>query len=286
MARCRPKAFPTVLPIGPQQQEAPFDWTWEAGSLPANLELAWLEWLRAAEAAWCRIHDLCGNQRRPFLGRSKGLIIRHVTLGQATHKDARNRSSKQAAAWRSLRRLAAQAVGSLSAWRKGRVSLRAAHRALHTIASTPLPDLGPWDPGWEFFSQRALSQSLASALTKASWAEGVKQVMGFVTRHTQQAVNAAASASARVWRTWAKEACQRSAGAGHAFSKAGIDHGELSGLAGTLYPKDTASCVSARTVHGCTVAFGSGWEGGTCWGVQRFLKYVASLFLGAMAGDA
>ena len=39
-------------------------------------------------------------------------------------------------------------------------------------------------------------------------------------------------------------------------------------------------------MHGCTVAFGSGWEGGTCWGVQRFLKYVASLFLGAMAGDA
>ena len=39
----------------------------------------------------------------------------------------------------------------------------------------------------------------------------------------------------------------------------------------TLYPRDTASCVSARTVHGCTVAFGSGWEGGTCWGVQRFL---------------
>ena len=39
----------------------------------------------------------------------------------------------------------------------------------------------------------------------------------------------------------------------------------------TLYLKDTASCVSARTVHGCTVAFGSGWEGGTCWGVQRFL---------------
>ena len=39
----------------------------------------------------------------------------------------------------------------------------------------------------------------------------------------------------------------------------------------TLYPKDTASCVSARTVHECTVAFGSGWEGGTCWEVQRVL---------------
>ena len=24
-------------------------------------------------------------------------------------------------------------------------------------------------------------------------------------------------------------------------------------------------------MHGCTVAFGSGWEGGTCWGDQCFL---------------
>ena len=39
----------------------------------------------------------------------------------------------------------------------------------------------------------------------------------------------------------------------------------------TPYPKDTASCVSARTVHGCTVSFGSGREGGTCWRDQRFL---------------
>ena len=72
LARRRPKAFPTELPIGPRQQEAPFDWTWEAGSLPANLELAWLEWLRAAEAAWCRIHDLCGNWRRPLWEEAKG----------------------------------------------------------------------------------------------------------------------------------------------------------------------------------------------------------------------
>ena len=49
----------------------------------------------------------------------------------------------------------------------------------------------------------------------------------------------------------------------------------------TSYPKDTSSCVSARTVHGCTVSFGSGREGGTCWRDQRFLpkwlRCVASL---------
>ena len=231
LARRRPKAFPTELPIGPRQKEAPFDWTWEEGNLPANLEQAWLEWLRAAEAAWCRIHDLCGAQRRPYLGRSKGLVIQHVTLGQATRCDARSGGSRQAAAWRSLRRLVAQAVGSLSAWRKGRVSLAAALRALYIVATTALPDLGPWDPGWVFASQGALSQALSSALTSASWADIAKQAMVFVSHHTQQAINAAASASARAWRTWAKEACQGSGGAGHGFAKLVPDDGEQ-GLAG------------------------------------------------------
>ena len=256
LARRRPKAFPTELPIGPRQQEAPFDWTWEAGSFPSNLELAWLEWLRASEAAWCRIHDLCGAHRRPYLGKSQGLVIRHVSLGQASQTDARRKGSKQAAAWRSLRRLVAQAVGSLSAWRKGRVALNSALRATFTIHSTDLPDLGPWDPGWEFSSKGALTQDLVSALTSASWAGTAKRVMMFITRHTQQAVNAAASASARAWRTWAKEACQGFAGAGHAFSKLGSDDGP--GLAG---PKllvqqmgDLTAAVVGRATGGSQAA--------------------------------
>ena len=90
--------------------------------LPADLELAWLEWLCAAEAAWSRIRDLCGTQRRPFLERSKGLVIEHVSLGHATRNDTRRRCSKKAAAWRAFRRLVAQAVGSLAGWSKGRAS--------------------------------------------------------------------------------------------------------------------------------------------------------------------
>ena len=74
-----------------------------------------------AVVAWCRIHDLCGTQRRPFLRRSKGLAIEHVSLGQATRNDTRRRCSKKAAAWRAFRRLVAQAVGSLAGWR-GRAS--------------------------------------------------------------------------------------------------------------------------------------------------------------------
>ena len=60
------KAVPTEVPVGPQRQEEHFDWTWAAEEPPVDLELARLEWLRAAEAARCHVHDLFGTQRRPF----------------------------------------------------------------------------------------------------------------------------------------------------------------------------------------------------------------------------
>ena len=86
LARKRPKPITTEVRVGPQRQEEHVDWTWAAEETPSDLELAWLE-LRAAEAAWCRIHDLFGAQRRPFLGRSKGLVIERISLGQATRND-------------------------------------------------------------------------------------------------------------------------------------------------------------------------------------------------------
>ena len=116
LARRRPKPFPTQVPVGPRRQEEQFEWTWAAEEKPADLELAWLEWLRAAEAAWCRIHDLCGTQRRPFLGRSKGLVIEHVSLGQATRNDTRRRCSKKG---RSLARPAT--LGGAGGWQRGRL---------------------------------------------------------------------------------------------------------------------------------------------------------------------
>ena len=172
------------------------------------------------------------NPAQAFLGRSKGLVIEHVSLGQATRNDTRKRCSKKAAAWRALRRLAAQVVGSLAAWRKGRTSQRTLQRSVNTLASISLPDLGPWDPGWDFPSQEAMAHSLRKAATCGDWASQVTKVMVFIESQTQQAVNAAAVDSARCWRQWAKEACQGSAGAAHGFSKVGLDDGEGGGLAG------------------------------------------------------
>ena len=132
----------------------------------------------------------------------------------------------------SLRRLVAQAVGNLAAWRKGRIALHTSQRSAHTVASISLPDLGPWDAGWEFPSQEALANALCKAATKENWTDQARRVMLFITRHTQQAVNVSAAESARAWRQWAKEACQGSAGAGHPFTKTGIDNGKQGTLAG------------------------------------------------------
>ena len=105
-------------------------------------------------------------------------------------------------------------------------------QSVNLLASISLPDLGPWDPGWDFPSQEALAHSLRKAATCGDWAAQVSRVMVFVKLHTQQAINAAAVGSARCWRQWAKEACQGSAGAAHGITKAGLDVGDGEGLAG------------------------------------------------------
>ena len=87
-----------------------------------------------------------------------------------TRNDTRRSCSKKAAAWRSLRRLVAQAVGNLAAWRKVRTKQYTLQRSVHTDASISLPDLGTLEPGWDFSSQEALSHTLRSAATCGDWA--------------------------------------------------------------------------------------------------------------------
>ena len=58
LARKRPNRSPRRRQWDPRRQEEKFEWTWAAEETPTDLEMAWLEWLRAAAAAWCRIHDL------------------------------------------------------------------------------------------------------------------------------------------------------------------------------------------------------------------------------------
>ena len=108
-----------------------------------------------------------------------------------------------------------------AAWRQGRTNLHTSQRAVHTAASVSLPDLGPWERGWEFPSLAALTNTLCEAATNENWTDFVRRVVLFVNHQTQLAVNSSAAESGRGWRQWAKEACFGSAGAGHASSKIG-----------------------------------------------------------------
>ena len=215
--------------MGPRRQEEQLEWTWAAEELPVDLELAWMEWLRAAEAAWCRIHDLCGTQRRPFLARSQGLVIDHVSLGATTRGGA---AAKRPQLGVPLRRLVAQAVGSMDAWRKGRASQGTLQQSVNLLASILLPDLRPGTQAGIFRHKKLWHTLYAKLQPVGDWDVQVTRVMVFVKCHTQQAVNVAAVDSARCWRQWAKEACQGSAGAAHGFSEAGLDVGDVDGLAG------------------------------------------------------
>ena len=186
------------------------------------------------------------------LQRSRHQVLFAVDLGECSHsserEEERERGSPRplllaAQAFRGAsatlraraRGGAAQAVGNLAAWRKGRTSQYTIQRTVHTVASISLPDLGHWVPGWDFPSQEALAHTSCNAAHSGhsgDWADQVTRVMLFIKSQTQQAVNAAATDSVRCWRQRAKEACQGSARAGHAFSKTGIDDGKHGGLAG------------------------------------------------------
>ena len=206
LARRRPKPFSTEVPVGPQRQEEHFDWTGQQ-----RISLSTWSWRGWSGCAQQKQH---GAGSRPlwgptqaFSGEEQGLVIEHVSLDQATRNDTRDAAvTKKAAAWRALRRLAAQVVGSLAAWRKGRTSQRTLQRSVNTLASISLPDLDPCNTGWDFPSQQALAHTLRKAATCGDWALQVKRVMVFIKSHTQQAVNAAAIDSARCWRQW--EVCQ------------------------------------------------------------------------------
>ena len=188
LARKRPKPFPTEVPVGPQRQEEHVDWTWAAEEPPADLELAWLEWLRAAEAAWCRIHDLCGTQRRPHLGRSKGLVIEHVSLGQATRKDTRKSCSKEGRGVALAASFGGPGRGQPGCLEEGadlpaHVPTVSSHGCLNFVAP-------PWPLGPRLRIHRRLWHTPSIMQ--------VTHAMLFTTSHTQQAISAAAVPIRRV----------------------------------------------------------------------------------------
>ena len=116
---------------------------------------------------------------------------------------------------------------------------RCSKQAAAWRASRRLVDLGPWDPGWEFPSQEALTHTLRNAVTCGDWAVQVTRVMLFIKCQTQQAV------TARCSRQWAKEACQGSRQA------PGTPSPRLASATASMAGWLGRSCLSHKLSHGC-----------------------------------
>ena len=209
---------------------------------------------------WCRIHDLHGVQRRPFLGRSTGLVIEHVSLGQATRNDTRRSCSKKAAAWRSLRRLVAQAVGNPAAWRKGRTSQYTSQRSVHTVASISLPDLGPRDPGWDFPSREALAHTLCNAATSGETRSHGSCFSSRATRNTQSMLRL------QIRRVAGGNGRRKHAGGRPAQ---GTPSPRLGSAAASRAGWHDRSCWSSKWRRGDMVAAMVGWAQGECQAACR-----------------
>ena len=225
LARRRPTPFPTEVPVGPQRQEEQFEWTWAADDLPVDLEQAWLEWLRAAEAAWCRIHDLCGTRRRPFLGRSKGLVIEHVSLGQATRNDTPQLGVPLVAWWR--RWLAAWPLGGRGEPRR----VRCNSQSTRSLQSR-YPILAPGIQAG-IFRHKKLWHTLCAKLQPVGTGPSRSQGPWFSSRvtHNKQLtlwlwIRRVVGGNGR------RKLARGPARAAHGFSKVGLDVGDGDGLAG------------------------------------------------------
>ena len=173
-----------------------------------------------------------GPNARPFLEGSKGLVIEHVSLGQATRNDTRRRCSKKGGSMAGFSSLCGAGGRQSGRMEEGASFPGYAATVSQFARFNPVTRSWPLGPRLGFPVTRSCGTFFPQSCNLWGLAAQVTRVMVFVKLHTQQAVNAAAADSARCWRQWAKEACQSSAGAAHGFSKVGLDAGDGEGLAG------------------------------------------------------
>ena len=223
-----PKPFPTEVPVGPQRQEEGVDWTRAAEEKPrrSGAGVAGV----AARSRGCLVpHPRPPRSSAQALPGEEQRVVHWAHLLRPDYAQGHEEELQQKG-----RGVALPAPpGGTGGWQPGCLE-EGADLAVDdtTVSSHDCLNLGgrPW--------------SLGPRMQPGGvWADQVTRVMLFIKSQTQQAVNAAATDPARCWRQRAKEACQGSAGAGHAFSKTGIDGGEHGGLA--------AQELLVKWRHGC-----------------------------------
>ncbi|CAK0828696.1 unnamed protein product, partial [Prorocentrum cordatum] len=194
-------------------------WSWDVGSAPTSLSVAFGEWAAAAEGTLVGIHGIGQADLARHLGRGEGPRLTLKPLSALVRREARFRFSLLTHRLRScldvaLQRLRAESSGRLhprhADWYEHQAELRA--QLLREAVQEADDSVGQGLPG---AAPERLSDLVYQAGVRGS-PEAVRDLQGLL--YASQRRDAAQSAQA--WRSWAQTAVEKGGRLAHRFSKA------------------------------------------------------------------
>ncbi|CAK0815915.1 unnamed protein product, partial [Prorocentrum cordatum] len=232
----RPARFPEVAPehlrahedaeivcysVGKKGQVAPrsVSWSWDAGTPPTNLSVAFSEWAAAAEGTLVGIHGIGQADLARHLGRGEGPRLSLKPLSALVRRDARFRFSLLTHRLRScldvaLQRVRAETTGRWhprhADWYGHQAELRA--QLLLEAVQEAADSVGGALPG---AAPDRLGDLVFQAGVHGS-PDAVRDLQGLLSASQRRD----AAQSAQAWRNWAQSAVEKGGRLAHRFSKA------------------------------------------------------------------
>ncbi|CAK0852813.1 unnamed protein product [Prorocentrum cordatum] len=232
----RPARFPEVAPellrahedaevvcysVGKKGQVTPRSvaWSWDTGTSPTNLSVAFSEWAAAAEGTLVGIHGIVQADLARHLGRGEGPRLTLKPLSALVRRDARSRFSLLTHRLRScldvaLQRLRAERTGRWhprhADWYGHQAGLRA--QLLLEAVQEAADSVGGALPG---AAPDRLGDLVFQAGVHGS-PDAVRDLQGLLGASQRRD----AAQSAQAWRNWAQTAVEKGGRLAHRFSKA------------------------------------------------------------------
>ncbi|CAK0858476.1 unnamed protein product [Prorocentrum cordatum] len=232
----RPARFPEVAPellrahedaeivcysVGKKGQVTPrcAAWSWDTGTSPTNLSVAFSEWVAAAEGTLVGIHGIVQADLARHLGRGEGPRLSLKPLSALVRRDARFRFSLLTHRLRScldvaLQRVRAERTGRWhprhADWYRHQAELRA--QLLLEAVQEASDSVGGAPPG-------AAPDRLGDMVFQAGVhgnPDAVRDLQGLLGASQRRD----AAQSAQAWRNWAQTAVEKGGRLAHRFSKA------------------------------------------------------------------
>ncbi|CAK0805834.1 unnamed protein product, partial [Prorocentrum cordatum] len=194
-------------------------WSWDVGSAPTNLSVAFGEWAAAAEGALVGIHGIGQADLARHLGRGEGPRLTLKPLSALVRRDARFRFSLLTHRLRScldvaLQRVRAESTGRWhprhADWYEHQAELRA--QLLLEAVQEADDSVGQGLPGAD---PERLSDLVYQAGVRGC-PEAARDLQGLLGASQRRD----AAQSAQAWRSWAQTAVEKGGRLAHRFSKA------------------------------------------------------------------